>query len=299
MKYRITVIGGANVDIGGRSAAALVLHESNPGVNHQGFGGVGRNIAHNLCLLGEEVRLIAAFGDDLYGRALRENCRELGMDLRLSLVLPERRSSTYLYLCAEDGELLAAIADMDITRCLTPAVLERRLGDINASDAVVVDANLEEETLTWLAGHCTAPLYADPVSAAKAPRLLPILGKLRAIKPNRREAEILSGCTGAEESVSALLNAGVQRVFLTLGGDGLLAGEGQTRVTLPGEPDPVVNVTGAGDAVLAALVWADLRGYSLCDCARAGLRAGAVTAACEQANTPHLKDALQSFQRSS
>ena len=295
MKYRITVIGGANVDIGGRPAAALVLRESNPGLIRQGFGGVGRNIAHNLCLLGEEVSLIAAFGDDLYGDALRKDCHRLGMDLSRSPILPGARSSTYLYLCGESGEMLAAVADMDITRRLTPAVLEESLAAINASDAVVVDANLEEETLCWLGEHCAAPLYADPVSAAKAPRLRPVLGRLRALKPNRREAEVLTDRVGAEESVAALLDAGVQRVFLTLGGEGILAGETGERVSLPGEDGPVVNVTGAGDAVLAALVWADLRGYSLAHCARLGLRAGAVTAACEAANAPDLASALAGF----
>ena len=39
MKKRITVIGGANVDIGGRPAAALALRDSNPGLVGLRFGG--------------------------------------------------------------------------------------------------------------------------------------------------------------------------------------------------------------------------------------------------------------------
>ena len=79
MKCTVTVIGGANVDIGGRSAAALALRDSNPGFVSQRYGGVGRNIAHDLCLLGEHVRLITAIGGDLYGAGLRESCLRLGM----------------------------------------------------------------------------------------------------------------------------------------------------------------------------------------------------------------------------
>lgn len=57
---------------------------------------------------------------------------------------------------------------------------------INRADAVVLDANLEAETLVFIAENCTVPLYADPVSTAKAPRLLGALKRLRAIKPNAR-----------------------------------------------------------------------------------------------------------------
>lgn len=78
MKQAVTVIGGANVDIGGRPAAALALHDSNPGFVTQRFGGVGRNVAHNLALLGLPVSFITALGGDLYGSGLRESCRAPG-----------------------------------------------------------------------------------------------------------------------------------------------------------------------------------------------------------------------------
>ena len=290
-----TVIGGANIDIGGRSAAALALHDSNPGSVSQRYGGVGRNIAHNLCLLGCRVKLITAIGGDLYGDGLRENCRALGMDLAHALLLPDRRSSTYLYVTDADGEMLVGISDMEITRCLTPAVLEGSLEAINDSDAVIVDANLPEETLCWLGEVCTAPLYADPVSTAKAPRLRPLLGRLRAIKPNALEATALTGEDEPRAALDTLLARGVERVFLSMGSHGCLAAEGETRLMLPCEALPVVNTTGAGDAALAALVWADARGFGLEHCARAALHAGAVTCSCVEANHPQLRDLMESF----
>ena len=295
MKNCFTVIGGANVDIGGRSAAALALHDSNPGLITRRYGGVGRNIAHDLCLLGGRVSLITAIGGDLWGEGLRESCLTLGMDLSHTLLLPEQRSSTYLYVTDERGDMLVGIADMEITSCITPAALSGSLDAINASDAVIVDANLTEETLRWIGEHCTAPLYADPVSTAKAPRLRPLLGKLRALKPNALEAEILTGERDPEAALAALLAQGVERVFLSLGGDGCLAGEGERRVMLPCEDGPIVNTTGAGDAALAALVWADRRGGDLERCARAALHAGAVTCSVEEANHPKLRDLMESF----
>ncbi len=58
----VTVAGGVNVDIGGRPAKTLVSRDSNPGTVQTSLGGVGRNIAHNMSLLGLDVRLVTAFG---------------------------------------------------------------------------------------------------------------------------------------------------------------------------------------------------------------------------------------------
>ena len=46
----VVVVGGANVDICGRSWEPLVPADSNPGLVSMSIGGVGRNIAHNLSL---------------------------------------------------------------------------------------------------------------------------------------------------------------------------------------------------------------------------------------------------------
>lgn len=91
------------------------------------------------------------------------------------------------------------------------------------ADAVVLDANLEAETLVFIAENCTVPLYADPVSTAKAPRLLGALKRLRAIKPNAMEAMALTGEKDPERAALALLERGVEQVFISLGRDGMLA----------------------------------------------------------------------------
>ena len=294
MNKSITVIGGANVDIGGRPAAALALYDSSPGQIHLSYGGVGRNVAHDLCLLGRQVSLLTAFGGDAWGEGLRAHCLALGMDLSLSLVLPDRRSSVYLAVSDGSGDLLAGIADMGITACILPEDLERRLERINASGAVVVDANLEPGTLRWIGERVRPVLYADPVSVAKAQRLLPLLPRLRAVKANAAEAERLTGCSDPSAALDALLEAGVQRAFISLGAAGMLAGEGRERLSLPCEKRPVVNSSGAGDAALAALVDCDLSGGSLADCVKHALRAAAITCGCEESNHPDLGRLMRS-----
>ena len=82
------VVGGVNVDIGGRSLAPLVAADSNPGTVSVSLGGVGRNIAHNLSLLGVDVRLLAAYGDDLHGQQVVSSCASLGIDLSHARKVP-------------------------------------------------------------------------------------------------------------------------------------------------------------------------------------------------------------------
>ena len=90
----IVVVGGANMDISGRPDAPLVAQDSNPGKVRLSPGGVARNIAHNLALLGEDVKLITAFGDDPHANQLAEGCRRLGIDVNDTLTVPERHSKT-------------------------------------------------------------------------------------------------------------------------------------------------------------------------------------------------------------
>lgn len=285
----ITVIGGANTDIGGGPAAALRLYDSNPGRIEVRPGGVGRNVAHNLRLLGLQVRLIAAVGDDLFGRELTAGCEALGVDVSRMLTVPGARSSTYLYVTNAAGDMHVGIADMDVVQHITPDYLRPLMGEINASDAVFVDANLSEEAIAFLAEECAAPLYADPVSTAKAPRMKPLLPRLTAFKPNLMEAALLTGENYPGKAAKALLAAGVGRVFLSLGAEGLLAADGEEAMRLPRRPGRVINTTGAGDAMMAAIIWAGVQGFDLRRTAEAALSAGAQTCAVAGTNNPDLK----------
>jgi pseudouridine kinase len=291
----IAVVGGMNVDIGGRPARRLVLKDSNPGRVSIRPGGVGRNIAHDLRLLGMEVRMLSAVGDDEHGDLLLRSCAACGIDTSLCLRAEGESSSTYLYITDEHGDMQLAVADMAVTARITPAVIAARLDALNAARAVVLDANLEAETLEYLAAHVTAPLCADPVSTGKSERMRRILPRLAFIKPNELEAEALTGEAEAEKAARVLLAAGVRRVFLSLGAQGMLAAEGEKRINLPCEQARVLNTTGAGDAVTAALVWAGVKGLDLERSLRFALRAGAVTCECLEANNPELSRLPEQF----
>ena len=294
------VVGGVNVDIGGRSFVPLVAADSNPGKVSVSLGGVGRNIAHNMTLLGLEVRLLTAYGNDLNGQRVAASCAELGMDMTHALQIPGANTSTYLYLTDPDGEMALAVSDMEICKEITPAYLASKLPVLQNARVVVADANIPAESLQYLAENCTAPLFVDPVSTIKAVKLQPILHRIHTLKPNRLEAELLSGVQirTKEDMVRAadvLLNMGVQRLFISLGADGVLAADKNEKLWLSNIPGTMVNTTGCGDAFTAALVWAFREDLDLKTSAIAGLAAGSIAMESPETINPAMSaDALQS-----
>lgn len=275
------VVGGVNVDIGGRSLAPLVAADSNPGVVTMSLGGVGRNIAHNMSLMGVDVRLLTACGDDLNGERVGASCSELGIDMSHALRIPGAATSTYLYLTAPDGEMVLAVSDMAVCEKITPAYLSANLAVLQNAQVVVADANIPAESLRYLAENCTCPLFVDPVSTAKAEKLRPILHKIHTLKPNKLEAELLSGVKieskeDVAKAADKLTELGLHRMFISLGADGVYAAMGSHRLWLPNIPGRMVNTTGCGDAFMAALVWAYLQGSGLEATARAGLAASSI-----------------------
>jgi len=275
------VVGGVNMDIGGRSFAPLVAADSNPGSITMSLGGVGRNIAHNLALMGTDVRLLTAFGEDLYGQRIAASCSELGIDISNALRLADVPTSTYLYIAGPDGDMAMAMSDMQIAHRITPAYLAANLSLLQNAQVVVCDTNISAESLRYLADNLTVPLFCDPVSTVKAEKLRPILSRIHTLKPNRIEAALLSGVPikdkeDVPKAAKALLEKGVHRLFISLGADGVYAAMEDQAMWLPNLPGNMVNTTGCGDAFMAALVWAYLEGTDLKNTALAGLAAGSI-----------------------
>ena len=291
VKQPIAVVGGINADICGTPSGRLILRDSNPGHVSVTPGGVGRNIAHNLRLLGHEVQLMSIVGNDEYGHMLRRSCEELGIDTQMLCCRPDGyRTSTYLYVTDENGDMQTAVSDMVIMSLLGPDLIRRWLHLLNSAAAVVIDANLEPEAFAYIAANVGAPLYADPVSTVKAEHLAAVLPRLQCLKPNALEAEKLTGEHDPEKAAKALIRAGVKRVFLSMGAQGMLAAEGDRLLYRPCEQARVINTTGAGDAVTAALTWAGVHGMDLEDTLRFALRAGALTTECAGTTNPRLAE---------
>ena len=142
MSKYITVIGGVNMDIAAALTAPFVPADSVPGQVTLGCGGVARNIAHNLRLMGHEVRFLSAFGGETFGEMCWRECQAIGLDLSLSERCEGMRNGLYLCVNDQTGDMIAAVADTDIISHITPEFLEARIAEINRSAIVIADTNI-------------------------------------------------------------------------------------------------------------------------------------------------------------
>ena len=297
MNTLISVIGGANVDLSATLFDAFIAADSNPGHIDVGYGGVGRNIAHNLTLLGAHVQLLTIFGGDLFGGLLQDYCKQQGIDTHLSERVDDERSGLYVCINNHSGEMIAAVADTDAIRSITPEWLAKRNGEINLSDYIVADTNISEDAIRHLMEQATAPLFIDGVSSTKAHRVINALRKaklpfLHTLKLNLKEALAVTETTNYAEAAQALLNLGVQHVYITLGSEGVYCRNAAQEWLFPSLPGEIVNTTGAGDAFLAGVIYAHSKNIEFPQTAQYGLMAARATLLTPKAVNPDIANIL-------
>lgn len=293
MEPYVAVVGGINLDICGKAFAPLIERDSNPGTVKTSLGGVGRNIAHNLRLLDCPVRMLTALGGDLYARRVEEDCERLGIELRHAIRVPGAATSTYLAIEGPDGDMELALCDDALARHVTPDYLAAQAEVLNGAAAVVADTNLTPEALAWLGAHCAAPLFVDPVSVTKAEKLRPLLGRIFLLKPNRIEAELLSGVAirdraTLDRAADALLATGLKRVCISMGSEGVYCAWGAERCLIPCPETTLVNASGGGDAMMAGFARAFLDGLPTEAAARFALACSAIAVEGQETINPAL-----------
>jgi len=257
----VCVIGGSNIDIEGYPHKKLLLEDSNPGIIKTSLGGVGRNIAENLARLGIQTKFLSVVGDDAHGKRILDHAQSIGLDMADVLVVDEA-TSTYLAVLDETRDMHVGIAYMDILRRLDIAYIQKHADIIQNAVFCIVDTNLPD-ILEYLVTTYDVPFVLDTVSANKAARAKPLLSHFHTIKPNKIEAEILSGITiqtqnDLRKAGRYFMDQGVQNTFITMGSEGVYYKTRGKEGIITSPPAEMVSATGAGDAFAAGLV------YSLC-----------------------------------
>lgn len=279
----VVVVGGANVDVKARTAAALVAGTSNPGTVVRTPGGVGRNVAENLARLGSRVALVSTVGNDPDGDWLLEETALAGVDI--DPVLRGGRTGRYVAVLDDGGDLAVGVSDMAATDALLPEVLDHDL--LRSAALVVLDGNVPASTVDAVLGLGVRAVV-EPVSVAKAKRIAPLLRAERpvfAVTPN--EAEL-----AAMGSVAELHRRGVEVVWVRRGAAGSSISTADDLVELDAPWVEPVDVTGAGDAMLAAFCHRILEGATLAEAAAYGHEAAALTVASPHTVVPDLRDRM-------
>ena len=294
----VLVIGSAGVDIVGQLKSELSPETSNPATIRYSFGGVARNVAENLARLGQRVRLVTTLGCDDTGRRLLEALDAAGVDTQAVQRSPDRRTGTYLAVINPAGALQFALDDMSIVSALTPEIIRQQAGLFADASLLFVDANLPKDTLRTvmsLARRHRLLVCADPTSAGLALRLKPYLSRLFMCTPNSGEASVLcdpqvlvNNRRRALEAAKCLVNQGVQLAVITLAREGLCYATSQTSGHIPAIRTEVVDPTGAGDALSAAVIFALLNEITIDEAMRLGLSAASLTLRYRGAVVPDL-----------
>lgn len=297
---QVVAVGGANMDLKVQTLAPAVPGTSNPGRAAQTPGGVARNVAENLARLGVRVALLSAVGSDALGDTLLRLAAEAGVDVSITLRVPDHATGTYTAVLDSGGELLIAVAAMEIMDALTPAALAERESVLRGAAYIVADGNLPPETLRHLlarTGDSAARVVFEPVSVPKAARLLFALDAGHApwaVTPNLGElvalvgAEVLDELPAIREAALKLHGRGIEVVWVRRGVRGSVLSTLDGADELPALSANVQDVTGAGDAMLAAFLAAVLAGETLVDAAREAHAAAALTVESAQTVVPDL-----------
>ena len=296
----LACFGGVNMDLHIQSSVPVILHDSNPGKIHTSPGGVMRNIAENCARLGCRPALLSAIGRDAFGDRIRRYSEHAGVDMSRIFLHPSCPTSCYMAFMDEDGDMLVAANDMRIMDLIPDSYLPQNADVLRSADAILCDANPPAERIAQLADLAAGtPIFADPVSVAKGSKFLSVLDKLHLLKPTHIELQNLSGmpCGTDEEIRSAaasLLDKGLQAVAVSLGSSGCYyadrSGRSFFRRLKPVED--MANATGAGDAFMAGLACAFVRGAQPEDMVDYALACGLIAVRSEDTINPRMSDAL-------
>lgn len=290
----VVVVGGSNMDIKARSASVPQAQTSNPGHASMTPGGVGRNVAETLARLGDRVHLVSVVGRDALGSVLIEHTMNSGVRTEL-VVRTDRPTGTYTAVLDHNGELVIAIADMEAIDELGPENLVAARDTIAGSSLVVVDGNLRPDTLdAALAMSTSTMVILDPVSVPKAAGISEVVdARVYAVTPGRDELAALAGLPTrtdrqVRKAADALHARGIEIVWVSLGADGSLLSVGGHAQEVSALKTDVVDVTGAGDSMLAGFCHTLLTGGSPQEAASLGHAAAALTVASSHTVRPDL-----------
>ena len=298
MDGHILVVGATLMDIKGRPTAGMEPGTSNPAKIRTSRGGTARNVAENLVCLGAEVVLISAVGDDSAGQLLLTQSDKAGINTDEVLVVPRACTGSYIAILEEDGSLAVALDDVGVMEYITPSFLDRRRSLFRDAAMVIFDGGLPSnsmQTVIRLANQYHKPISADPSSTRMAHRLLPYLPELHLVVPNEREAAILCGVDYDEpdfelsqQMARQLTKMGVEIAIVTLSNYGLIYATSDEHGYIPPSYSEIVDSTGTGDALTAAVVYGLMNDLPTTDCMRLGAAAVGLTLQTSQTVVPDL-----------
>lgn len=284
----VVVVGTVFVDLKCFPQNEINYKGRNVGRTQFYHGGVGRNVAETMALLGSRVRFSSSVQDGGIGHEVMKRLDEVGVDVDGMLTTADPQGmGMWVAILHRDGDLACSISQMPDTGYMEEAwarhgrrmlkdaglcVLELDLS-IALADQVLKDAHEMGVKVVGLPGNSEC--------IRKRPDLLT---RLHTYVCNQVEAEELYGkpvasIPAAEHAALAILERGMSQVVVTVGALGCVVAERGMGdpVHIPARAVEVVDTTGAGDAFVAGVSHALACGADLRTAAEAGTRVAAWT----------------------
>lgn len=271
MQKPVISIGAALVDELFHAENNMLLATTNDAVATKTAGGVGRNIAHQLAIIGVPVQLISVFGSDSDGDWLKKVCTLAGVKLDASIT-KEGFSGKYTGILNVDGSLFTALLTHAVIELITPQHLAKHIDLLKTASYLLTDANVSIESIGWLidfSKETGIPLIIEPVSVPPAKKLKDIsLEGLYLITPNEDELPVLCSEKAflTQLQIEALLEKGIENIWLHNGKQGSALYNKEKTITLHAPDIDVVDCTGAGDGSLSGFLLGKYLGKNDLDC---------------------------------
>ena len=251
-------------------------------------GGKGINVSKVIAKLGGESCAVGILGGES-GKMLEKLLEGEPFATRFRFV--EGQTRTNLKIIDREGHTNTDINEpgLTVTAAELDALLRELLAELRPGDIVVLAGSLpkgapQDTYRTWTAACKKAGarvfLDADGALLAEGIKAAPYL-----IKPNDDELSRLAGrkLETIEELTAEgqkLLERGIERVVISLGGRGALYLRKGSTIYAEGLKVPVGSTVGAGDSVVAALAYAEAQGLSEEEAVRLSTAAGAANVMC-------------------
>lgn len=267
----LLVVGSSNTDMVIRVRDLPRPGQSVMGDEFQVFGGgKGANQAIAAQRAGANVRLLAAVGDDDFGKAAIDRFKTAGIDTQGIQIIEGVSSGVAMIFVNDDGENCIGIAAGANAR-LTPELVTNQQHLFDDAELLLVQLETPVESVARAVGLATERNIRVVLNPAPAATLSDeLLGQVFCITPNETEAEALTGVAvvdgqSAAAAAAMLLQRGVQNVIVTMGANGALLCNAEGAHHQRAEPVSVVDTTGAGDTFNGAFAARLTAGFSLHD----------------------------------
>jgi ribokinase len=254
----LVVVGSANIDLTTFTDQFPRPGETIFGDRFQlGFGGKGANQAVAARLCGARVSMVARLGDDLFGPATVQNFASRGIDASHVWITPGFSSGVAPIFVDSSGQNRIFVVK-GANGQLVPSDVDAAAPLLHTADCIVLQLEVPIETVYCTLRFARRHGIRTILNPAPGQALdLSEVANADYVIPNETEAEVLSGMPvrdleEARACGKSLLERGLRRVIVTLGGNGALCCGSDGEQHVPAHKVTPLDTSGAGDAFIGS-----------------------------------------------